>query len=192
MAHPPSHSTAHGDGAHGGHHGHYVAPPSLLWKVFGALVGLTILTVATGTADWIPGALHVPIALTIAFIKVVLVAMFFMGLKHDNRVNTVILVLTSIFVVVFLGFTLFDVTQRGDLGNVDKMNAADRAYLLQQDSARYAASEALRAAATDSTAASVDSAGVPAVLPADSIATTPAAPADTATGASATPATAPN
>jgi len=133
MAHVSSHDD-HADG----HHGHYVAPTSLLYKVFGALVFFTILTVATGTADWIPGALHVPIALTIALIKVVLVAMFFMGLKHDNRVNTVILTLTTFFVIVFLGFTLFDVTQRGDLGNVDRMTAADRAYLVQQDSIRYA------------------------------------------------------
>ena len=166
MAHPASHSdAAHDDG----HHGHYVAPVSLLLKVFAALVFFTVLTVATGRADWIPSALHVPIALTIALIKVVLVAMFFMGLKHDNRVNTVILSLTTIFVIVFLGFTLFDVTQRGDLGNVDQMTAADRAYMMHEDSVRYAQTTAVTAALADSTAAA-DSAAAPSAASPDSTA----------------------
>lgn len=158
MAHASSHDAHDADG----HHGHYVAPVSLLLKVFGALVFFTVLTVATGTADWIPGALHVPIALTIALIKVVLVAMFFMGLKHDNRVNTVILSLTTIFVIVFLSFTLFDVVQRGDLGNVDRMTAADRAYLMREDSIRYAQTAAATAALADSSAASDTTAAAPA------------------------------
>lgn len=172
MAHSASpHDAAHADG----HHGHYVAPVSLLLKVFGALVFFTLLTVATGTADWIPGALHVPIALTIALIKVILVAMFFMGLKHDNRVNTVILSLTTIFVLVFLGFTLFDVTQRGDLGNVDRMTAADRAYLMREDSVRYAH---IAAALADSAAATADTSAAAGTAAPDSAAA--AAPADSA------------
>lgn len=192
MTHSASHPAGHHDD---GHHGHYVAPVSLLWKVFGALVFFTVLTVATGTADWIPGALHVPLALTIALVKVVLVAMIFMGLKHDNRVNTVILVLTTIFVIVFLGFTLFDVTQRGDLGNVDKYTASERAYMLKQDSLRTAAlveqakADSVRMGLSPATAnpAVADSvtqeaapAGAATAAPADSATTAPPAGADPA------------
>jgi len=178
MAHASSHdplAAGHADAHSAGHH--YVAPLSLLYKVFGALVVLTILTVATGKADWIPSALHVPIALFIALVKVILVAMFFMGLKHDNRVNTVILALTTIFVLVFLGFTVLEVTQRGDLGNVDRMTAADRAYLVQQDSMRYAQTTALP---TDTAAATADTSAA-AGTPASAVADSSAAP-DSAAG----------
>lgn len=174
MAHASSHdphAAGHADAHSAGHH--YVAPLSLLFKVFGALVALTLLTVATGRADWIPSALHVPIALFIALIKVILVATFFMGLKHDNRVNTVILSLTTIFVLVFLGFTVLEVTQRGDLGNVDRMTAADRAYLVQQDSLRYAQTAAVPTDTASATADTSAAAGTPETSTPDSTATTP-------------------
>ena len=187
------------------HHGHYVAPKALLVKIFGALVALTILTVLTGKSDLIPGALHVPLALTIATVKVALVVTFFMGLKHDNRINTVIFVLTCFFVLVFLSFTTFEVLNRGDLGNVDRMTVADRAYLAQQDSVRLrrdslrynvtrvaGAEPAVGTAASDSILA-VRQGVRPSSARLDSMKTAPAAPsANTGeSGATTTPAAAP-
>ncbi len=118
-----------------GHH-HYIAPQSLLLKVLVVLIFFTVLTVVTGTADWIPGWMHVPLALGIASIKVTLVVLIFMGLKHDNRVNSLIFILSGIFVTIFLVFTLFDTAYRGDLTNVDTMTISDRQLLERADSLR--------------------------------------------------------
>lgn len=131
-----------------GHH-HYVAPVSLLTKVLGALIFLTVLTVVTGTADWIPGWMHVPLALAIATVKVAMVVMIFMGLKHDNRVNSLVFILSIVFVSIFLVFTLFDTAFRGDLTNVDPMTISDRAIIERADSARAAQYTNLRVAPGD-------------------------------------------
>lgn len=98
-------------------HGHHIIPKKTLYKVFGALVLLTILTALT--AEFVDiGALNVPLAIAIAGSKAALVATFFMALKYDNKVNTLVFMLGLIFVGVFLIFTLFDTVFRGDLGNV--------------------------------------------------------------------------
>lgn len=107
------------------HHGHHIIPMPLLLKVFGGLVFLTILTVLTATQLDL-GVLNVPLALAIAFTKAALVLAFFMALKYDNRVNTLVFSLGAIFVAVFLIFTLFDTAFRGDLDNVDAETIADQ------------------------------------------------------------------
>ncbi len=97
-------------------HGHHITPKSTLIKVFLALVGLTILTVVTAQIHL--GPLNVPLALAIAATKAALVVMFFMALKYDSPVNTLVFSVGSIFVLVFLAFTLFDTAFRDDLGAV--------------------------------------------------------------------------
>ncbi|HMB90728.1 MAG TPA: cytochrome C oxidase subunit IV family protein [Rhodothermales bacterium] len=145
------------------HHGHHIIPMPLLLKVFGGLVFLTILTVLTATQLDL-GPLNVPIALAIAFTKAGLVLAFFMALKYDNRVNTLVFSLGVIFVAVFLIFTLFDTAFRGDLDNVDAETIADQERAEQallgiepEPAARHGA-EAEHGAAADSTeAAAADS-----------------------------------
>ncbi|MBO6574929.1 MAG: cytochrome C oxidase subunit IV family protein [Rhodothermales bacterium] len=96
-------------------HGHHISSTRLLVTVFGALVFLTIITVITSRMDL--GALDVPVALAIASLKAALVVGYFMMLKYDNRVNALVFAVGSLFVVVFLVFTLLDTTTRGDLPN---------------------------------------------------------------------------
>ena len=106
-------------------HEHHIASKKLLFSVFGGLVALTALTVIT--AEFVDiGSFNIVLALLIAGGKAALVVTFFMALKYDNRVNTLVFAMGTIFVVVFLSFTLFDTVFRGDLGNVDTMTAADR------------------------------------------------------------------
>ena len=173
-------------------HGHYIAPTKLLVGVFLALVFFTVLTAITGKADWIPGWMHVPLALAIAAVKTGLVVAIFMGLRHDNRVNTVVFALGGIFVTVFLAFTLFDTVNRGDLGNVGQITVADREALLAEDTTLLARYRSLPVAPGDS--ARVDTTGA---APLDSAAadTTsadgPSAPS-TAAPAGAPPPAAPN
>jgi cytochrome c oxidase subunit IV len=96
-------------------HSHHITPTRTLVAVFLGLVILTILTVVTSRME--TGPLHIPIAITIATFKAVLVVLFFMALKYDNRVNMLILSVGTLFVVVFLVFTLLDTMYRGDLPN---------------------------------------------------------------------------
>ncbi len=157
---------AHAGGQAGSHHGHYIAPVSLLLKVFGILIGLTALTVWTGTADWIPPALHIPVALLIAGVKVYFVAAIFMGLKHDNKVNTLALALGFMFVLIFLTFTLIDVNNRGDLSNVDPLSMSTYEAYAIEDSIRNAQIGPLQVAPSDYVLGA-DSAGAATVPPPD-------------------------
>lgn len=138
-------------------HGHHITPMKTLLGVISALVFLTIITVVTSRIDL--GVFNVPLALAIAFTKATLVVMIFMGLKYDNKVNTLVLSIGSIFVVVFLAFTLFDTAFRGDLSNVSPTTIADdqrRAQALQAASNAGAATADTTAAAADTTATAAD------------------------------------
>ena len=105
-------------------HGHHVIPKKVLYTVFGTLVFLTVLTAVT--AEYVDiGSLNVPLALAIAGSKAALVVTFFMALKYDNKVNTLVFMFGGVFVVVFLTFTLFDTAFRGDLGNVGAETISD-------------------------------------------------------------------
>lgn len=106
------HDTRPADPADHGHHGHHILSPALLLKVFGALVFLTILTVVLGLMEK-SGAIHlgqfsIAVALIIAGVKATLVAMFFMALKYDNRVNALAFSLSIVFLAVFFIFTWLD------------------------------------------------------------------------------------
>ncbi len=94
--------------------GHHIIPIRTLGIVFGALLFLTVVTVITARIDL--GGLNVPLALTIAGFKALLVAMIFMALKYDNKVNLLAVVLGVVFVVVFLALTLADTEFRGSMG----------------------------------------------------------------------------
>jgi len=100
------------------HDGPHIVPKSLLLKVFGALILLTIITVGVA---YVPlGPLTVPVAIGIAVVKASLVVLFFMHLKYDNPVNALTFTIGTIFVVVFVTITLLDTAFRGDLGNVNQ------------------------------------------------------------------------
>ena len=95
-------------------HSHHIIPKSILLKVFLSLVVLTVVTVLVAQADL--GALDVPVALAIAGVKAALVVTFFMALKYDKKVNTLVFSTGAIFVSIFLVFTLIDTAFRGSLG----------------------------------------------------------------------------
>jgi len=95
-------------------HSHHIIPLRTLSIVFAALLFLTVITVITARIDL--GVLNVPLALTIAGTKAILVVLIFMALKYDNKVNMLAVILGVIFVVVFLVLTLADTEFRGSLG----------------------------------------------------------------------------
>ena len=98
-------TASNGHAAHGDKD-HHVTSPMLLLGVYGALLAATVLTVGVTLVDL--GDLNIWVALLIAVVKAALVAMYFMHLRWDSPFNGAILILSLVFVAVFIGFTIMD------------------------------------------------------------------------------------
>ncbi len=120
MAH--AHAHAEEFDAHGHKdHGHIIVNIWTLRAVLAILLFFTLLTSGAAVAEeWIaatfnvviPQAINVGVALSIAVVKTALVVLFFMQLKYDNPLNSMIFVFTVLTVAFFLGFTTLDVGNR--------------------------------------------------------------------------------
>jgi cytochrome c oxidase subunit IV len=78
----------------------------LLATVWAALVLLTIATVA---ATWVDlGRMNLVVALGIATLKGTLVLLYFMHLRWDRPFNAVVLVVTLLFLALFISLALID------------------------------------------------------------------------------------
>lgn len=97
-------------GAHAAHGaGPHVVPLWLLGAVLGALLILTVLTVAVTYVDL--GNMNIIVALLIAVVKAALVGLYFMHLRWDSPFNSVILISSLVFVAVFMAFALLDTAE---------------------------------------------------------------------------------
>ncbi len=94
----------------------------MLW-VFVVLLILTALTVWSSNIHEIQfghstleigGTLHILMALAIAVVKSILVAAYFMHLRYDTPMNTVVVSATIFAVILFIGFTVADSATRGN------------------------------------------------------------------------------
>lgn len=102
------------------HDGHHVTPWQLLVGILFVLLSLTFLTVASAQFEtWLIAlGVHIShfwnviIAMVIALAKATLVCMFFMHLKHDNPLNTMILLTTLFVFMLFFLFTGIDLYER--------------------------------------------------------------------------------
>lgn len=81
-----------------------------LTAVWGALLALTVVTVAVTRADL--GAAKVWAALAIASVKAGLVIAFFMQMKYETRPFRVMLFVALTTLAIFIGLTFFDVLYR--------------------------------------------------------------------------------
>lgn len=115
--HDANHDANHDDGKVHAH----VAPALFYWGIFGVLIFLTFLTVAVSYVDF--GAANTVIAVVVATIKATLVATFFMHLLHDKLFNSIVLVMSFVFLGVFLFLTSEDMSTRNQL---DEANGARR------------------------------------------------------------------
>ncbi|HEU4582020.1 MAG TPA: cytochrome C oxidase subunit IV family protein [Polyangiaceae bacterium] len=92
-----------------GHHDEiaHVTPMKLLFGVWGALMILTVVTVAVTLIDF--GAhTNLIIAMAIATIKAGLVVTYFMHLRWDRPFHTLIFLGSLLFVSLFISMTLLD------------------------------------------------------------------------------------
>ncbi len=112
------------DGHGGHHHGHHIVPRRILLTVFGLLLFFTFATVGAAQFEYwlsltfdvvIPQWVNVAVALSIAAVKSVIVAAFFMQLKYDSPVNSLVVVFTLMCFACFIGFTSIDLGSRDAL-----------------------------------------------------------------------------
>jgi caa(3)-type oxidase subunit IV len=106
-----------------GQHGHTIVPLRLLIGVLVILLVFTVLTVSAANAEeWfartfnveIPGWVNAVVALSIACVKSIIVAMYFMQLRYDhNPMNALVAVFTIMVATFFLGFIAIDLGNRG-------------------------------------------------------------------------------
>lgn len=89
---------------------HHIAPLKLYFGVFGALMALTATTVWVATVDL--GPLNIFVALGIAFVKAVLVVLYFMHVKYSERLVQVVVGSALGWLVVMLVLTLSDYFSR--------------------------------------------------------------------------------
>jgi cytochrome c oxidase subunit 4 len=82
--------------------------------VFAGLIVLTVVTTAVAFVDL--GAFSVVAALGIACCKMLLVAMFFMHVRHSSRLTKLVLVGALLWLSILIGFTLTDFVTRGWFG----------------------------------------------------------------------------
>lgn len=108
-AHADSHDE-HAAHAEGHDHHHHVTPLAVYFAVFGALMVLTAITV--WIAQFHFGSATTLIAMLVATVKASLVALIFMHLLYDERLNAVAFGFGLIFVALFFIFTLADVLTR--------------------------------------------------------------------------------
>ena len=93
-----------------GHHGDeiaHVTPVRLLIGVWGALMVLTVITVAATSID-LGSRTNLIIAMLIATVKAGLVVTYFMHLRWDRPFHTLVFLGSLLFVSLFISMTLFD------------------------------------------------------------------------------------
>jgi cytochrome c oxidase subunit 4 len=82
--------------------------------VFVGLIAATIATTAVAFVDL--GAFSVVVALAIAVCKMLLVALFFMHVRHSDKLTKLVLVGGLLWLGILIFLTLSDFATRGDVG----------------------------------------------------------------------------
>ena len=152
MSSDTSHSTPH------------VLPLKVYLSVGGALLVLTLVTITVAQIQL--GAWNMVVALTIASIKVLLVAFFFMHLYYDYKLYFIAFAVGLLIFTVFIVLTMFDTLNRGEIYEIKAEHINPKAVIYDNpmtgghEGAKF--SDTTKAAAaqrtTDSSKAKSDSA----------------------------------
>ena len=89
----------------------HLAPKSLYYSIFGALMVLTIVTVEVARHNF--GHLNFPVAIGIAITKATLVILFFMHAKYSSKLTKLFVGTAFFFLAIMLGLTMTDYLSRG-------------------------------------------------------------------------------
>ncbi len=88
----------------------HIAPRSMYFSVFGALMVLTVLTVAVSRVNL--GTLNLPVALLIAVTKALLVILFFMHVKFASRLTKIFVGAAFLWLGILFALTFADYLTR--------------------------------------------------------------------------------
>ena len=83
-------------------------------KILLVLLALTGITTAVARVDL--GAFSVVVALSIAVVKMLLVALFFMHVRHSTKLTKLVVVSGLLWLGIMITFTLADIWTRGLIG----------------------------------------------------------------------------
>jgi len=89
----------------------HVAPKSLYYAVFAALIVGTLLTYAAARVDM--GALNNIVMLTIALTKALLVILFFMHVRWGTRLTWLVVASGFFWLLIMFSITMTDFLTRG-------------------------------------------------------------------------------
>ena len=89
----------------------HISPKSTYYAIFGALMVLTVVTVAVAFVNL--GAFNFPVALGIAITKATLVILFFMHVKYSSRLTKLFVGMSFFFLLILFALTLTDYLSRG-------------------------------------------------------------------------------
>jgi cytochrome c oxidase subunit 4 len=89
----------------------HVSPKRTYYAIFGALMILTVITVAVATVNL--GPLNFPVALGVAIIKATLVILFFMHAKYSSKMTKMFVGTAFFFLFILLALTMTDYLSRG-------------------------------------------------------------------------------
>src|SRR5690242_13307081 len=98
--------------AHG--HEHTIDSAKTYLLVFAGLIIATILTTAVAFVDL--GPFSVVVALAIAVCKMLLVALFFMHVRHSTHLTKLVLAGALLWLLIMIALTLADFHSRGWIG----------------------------------------------------------------------------
>jgi cytochrome c oxidase subunit IV len=101
----------------------HVLPLRAYLGVWGSLMGLTAITVAVSYFDF--GTWNLLVSLLVASIKASLVAAIFMHLWFDKRFNAIVFLISAVFLVILIAFTMFDTRYRGMAEEVEQERVPD-------------------------------------------------------------------
>ncbi len=89
----------------------HISPKSTYYTIFGALMGLTLVTVTVAFINL--GALNFPVAIGIAITKATLVVLFFMHVKYSSQLTKMFVAMAFFFLFILFGLTMTDYLSRG-------------------------------------------------------------------------------
>ncbi len=89
----------------------HVSPKSVYYAIFGALMVLTVVTVAVATVNL--GRFNFPVAIGIAITKATLVILFFMHAKYSSKLTKMFVGTAFFFLFILLTLTMTDFLSRG-------------------------------------------------------------------------------
>lgn len=105
---------------------HLILPQRVYFRVFAALLLLTLVTVAVAYIDL--GPLNNVVALSIAVTKTVLVILYFMHVRYSSRLTWVFVGAGFFWLVLMIALTLSDVFSRGWLPPPQGWETAARSF----------------------------------------------------------------